>query len=55
MKSPFEYSLFFIQDVMEGEKMKISHCPTGEMIVDYKTKPLQVKKFKNFYFEVLGM
>ena len=30
-------------------------CPTGDMIADYATKPLQGSLFKNFRDQIMGV
>jgi hypothetical protein len=37
---------FYITDQVSGKKLRIEHCPTGNMIADYFTKPLQGTLFK---------
>ena len=39
---------FFVQDRVEGKEIKIEYCPTGNMIADFFTKPLQGTLFKKF-------
>ena len=45
---------FFAKDVIEREKMEISHCPTDEMIADFYTKPLQGKQFNTLRQIIMG-
>ena len=37
---------FFMADVIKRENITIKHCPTGEMIADFYTKPLQGSLFR---------
>jgi hypothetical protein len=39
---------FFITDRIKADEVKVEYCPTGEMIADYFTKPLQGSLFKRF-------
>jgi hypothetical protein len=39
---------FFITDQVEKGNVEIQYCPTGYMIGDFFTKPLQAKKFEYF-------
>jgi hypothetical protein len=32
---------FFMADRVASNEVSIQHCPTGEMVVDFFTKPLQ--------------
>jgi hypothetical protein len=32
---------FFVTDRIKSKEMSVVHCPTGEMVADYFTKPLQ--------------
>ena len=36
---------FFIKDRIESKEVRIEYCPTGEMLADFFTKPLQGKQF----------
>ena len=36
---------FFIKDRIDSNEASIEYCPTGEMIGDFFTKPLQGSKF----------
>ena len=37
---------FFIQDRVKQGDVKIEHCPTGKMVADFYTKPLQGSLFR---------
>jgi hypothetical protein len=45
---------FFITDQIEKGNMTVEYCPTGEMIADYMTKPLQGKLFQKFKKLIMG-
>ena len=36
---------FFITDKVPGNKLRIIHCPTKDMIADFYTKPLRESLF----------
>ena len=35
--------------------MKIEYCPTGDIVADYFTKPLQGKQFNQFRKEIINL
>ena len=39
---------FFIKDGVNSGEVTIKYFPTGEMVADHFTKPLQVHLFRNF-------
>ena len=39
---------YFITDRVKADELNIEYCPTGDMVADYFTKPLQGKKFYQF-------
>jgi hypothetical protein len=39
---------FFVSDRIKSGEMNVEYCPTGEMVADYFTKPLQGAKFTKF-------
>jgi hypothetical protein len=39
---------FFVADRIEAGEMSVQYCPTGEMVADFFTKPLQGIQFKKF-------
>ena len=45
---------FWIKDRLESEGIKVEYCPTGKMIADFFTKPLQGALFRKFRDIVLG-
>jgi hypothetical protein len=45
---------FFVKQYLDDKVMKISHCPTKEMIADICTKPIQGEQFKILRDMLLG-
>jgi hypothetical protein len=45
---------FFVTDQCEKGNLKVEYCPTGEMIADYMTKPLQGRLFEKFKALIMG-
>jgi hypothetical protein len=45
---------FFLTDQVEKGNVKIVHCPTGEMVADYLSKPLQGKTFTYLKKKLMG-
>jgi hypothetical protein len=39
---------FFVADRIKARELVVEYCPTGDMLADFFTKPLQGKAFKNF-------
>ena len=39
---------FFVTDVIKKGLLKVMYCPTGDMIADFFTKPIQGRDFKKF-------
>ena len=39
---------FFVADRIASKEVKVEYCPTGDMVADYFTKPLQGSLFKKF-------
>jgi hypothetical protein len=46
---------FFIKDRVSNGDITLKHCPTGEMIADHFTKPLQGALFHKFRAEIQGI
>ena len=46
---------YLITDRIKKKKFKIMYCPTGEMIADFFTKPLQGAHFVKFCDAVLSI
>ena len=45
---------FFITDQVKKGNLSIEYCPSGEMLGDFMTKPLQGSKFQEFVQQILG-
>jgi hypothetical protein len=45
---------FFVKDRVEKGEVKIEYCPTGIMVADYFTKPLQGALFKKLRDVIMG-
>jgi hypothetical protein len=46
---------YFITDRIKRKEFKVMYCPTGEMIADFFTKPLQGAQFYKFRDAILGI
>jgi hypothetical protein len=46
---------FFIADRVSKEEVSVVWCPTGDMIGDYATKPLQGALFRKFRDQIMGV
>ena len=46
---------FFIKDQIQEEDINIIYCPTGSMVADYFTKPLQGFLFKKLRDVIMGV
>jgi hypothetical protein len=46
---------FFIADQVEKGNMVVEYCPTGEMVADFMSKPLQGKLFVKFRDLIMGV
>ena len=46
---------FFLTDQVNQGNLSIEYCPTGKMIGDYMTKPLQGTKFKEHRKAIMGL
>ena len=46
---------YFITDRVKADELDIGYCPTGYMVADYFTKPLQGKKFSQFSKELIKL
>jgi hypothetical protein len=44
----FDIQYFFVTDRIAAGDMKIEYCPTGDMVADFFTKPLQGSSFQRF-------
>jgi hypothetical protein len=45
---------FFMTDQIEKGNVIVEYCPTGEMVADYFSKPLQGQLFKKFHRAIMG-
>ncbi len=45
---------FFLTDQIQKGNLLVEYCPTGEMIADYFSKPLQGKLFQKIRKSVMG-
>ena len=45
---------FFVHDRVKTGKVDVVYCPTGKMVADFFTKPLQGSIFKKFRASVMG-
>ena len=50
-----EIKYFYITDKVKKGEAKIVYCPTGEMIADYFTKPIQGSIFKKLCDAILNL
>ena len=46
---------FYITDQVDKKEVSIEHCPTGEMLADFFTKPLQGELFRKFRAAILNL
>ena len=46
---------YFITDRVKADELNIEYCPTGDMVADYFTKPLQGNKFYQFCKEIMNL
>ena len=46
--------IFFVKDRVDKDEIKIEYCPTGDMLADYFTKPLQGSMFNKFRNVIMG-
>jgi len=46
---------FFITDRISQGEVTVQWCPTGDMIGDYATKPLQGAQFRKFRDQIMGV
>jgi len=45
---------FFLTDQIQKGKLRVAYCPTGKMVADFHSKPLQGTLFKTFKRQILG-
>jgi hypothetical protein len=41
----FDIKYFYVTDLIGGDEVAVSYCPTNDMVADYMTKPLTGSKF----------
>ena len=46
---------FYVTDKVKSKELTIEYCPTGDMIADYFTKPLQGSHFRRLRNTVMGL
>ena len=46
---------YFITDRVKADELNINYCPTGDMVAEYFTKPLQSKFFYQFCKEMMNL
>ena len=46
---------FFTVDKIKNKELKLVYCPTGKMIADYNSKPIQGKLFIDFRNTIMGI
>ena len=50
-----EVRYYFVTDHIDRDRLQVSYCPTGDMVADFFSKPLQgslFRKFRNFILNV---
>ena len=50
-----EIRYFFVTDNVKRGRMRIEHCPTGDMVADFFTKPLQGAAFKKMLKSIMNI
>jgi hypothetical protein len=45
---------FFLTDQIEKGNVIVEYCPTGEMVADFFSKPLQGKLYQKFRKALMG-
>jgi hypothetical protein len=46
---------FFVADRITAGEMKVEYCPTGDMLANFFTKPLQGSAFRKFREQILNL
>ena len=46
--------MFFIKDILHGEKINVKHCKTEDIIAMFLTKPLQGSLFRRMRSIIMG-
>ena len=50
-----EVQYYFITDHIDRDRVRVSYCPTGDMLADYFSKPLQGSLFRKFHNLILNI
>ena len=50
-----EIRYYFVTDHIERDRLRVSYCPTGDMLADYFSKPLQGSLFRKFRNLILNV
>ena len=50
-----EVRYYFITDHIDRDRVRVSYCPTGDMLADYFSKPLQGSLFRKFRNLILNV
>ena len=50
-----EVRYYFITDHIDRDRVRVSYCPTGDMLADYFSKPLQGSLFRKFRDLILNV
>ena len=50
-----EVRYYFITDHIARDRLRVSYCPTGDMLADYFSKPLQGSLFRKFRNLILNV
>ena len=50
-----EVRYYFITDHIDRDRVQVSYCPTGDMLADYFSKPLQGSLFRKFRYLILNI
>ena len=46
---------FFIADRIANDEVRVEYCPTGDMVADYFTKPLQGSLFRKMRNAIMNI
>jgi hypothetical protein len=46
---------FFVKDQVDSKQVRIEHCPTGDMLADFFTKPLQGTPFRKLRDHIMNI
>lgn len=53
-QTSYRHQIFFMKDRVDKKEFTIEYCPTGEMIADHFTKPLQGHVFNTLQSIIMG-